>query len=299
MTRSKLITLGFVLVLAGCGGGNSGNIRNDAPSAIPDTPIPDTPMPTEEEASTDDFSPYLLLEHASHSPILEDESIGVPVFPPIAELTRVAQHETSASHTGWMPVATGVVADGIPKAELTSYLSADIVASGGTLDRFVFPPVIHMTSGATDQDIDATVRAVQMINASLPDAWQISVSSAPKSADVRQAGLGEILMVFANQNQCGEAHALACADVQASVSRPGVTNGATIFAERQTQQDDPMYATWIAHELLHTLGRKHADPQRFPQSLMVPEENLDLAAKILDTLDRDALLAPSVSTTQP
>ena len=190
-----------------------------------------------------------------------------------------------------MPVSTGVAENGTTKPKLIDYLSADIAASGGTLKRFVSPPVIHVTAGATGQDLDATMRAVQMINASLPDAWQLSIAPSPKQTSDYLAGPGEILMVFATKDEwevgC-HPDGLACSSVISNSL--GAIRSATIFVD-PNDQTDPMYATWIAHEMLHALGREHADPQRFPQSLMVPEENLNHSVEILDTLDRDALLA--------
>ncbi len=279
MRKTASFLVALTLSLAGCGGGDGGNVR------------PDMSMPTGGIPPTGEGSPYLHPQAASQSPITIDSFIGVLVNPPSPAVTTVVRHDSSASHTGWVPVDTGIVADGTTRSELISYLSADIAATGGTLDRFVTPPVIHIASGATDQDIDATLQAVQMINASLPDAWQLSIALNPKQTSNYLASPGEILMVFADRDEWeAECHGLACANVQVSTLSPGAIRSATIFAD-QNSQSDPMYAAWIAHEMLHALGRQHANPQRFPQSLMVPVENLSLVDKLLSTLDRDALVA--------
>ena len=47
----------------------------------------------------------------------------------------------------------------------------------------------------------------------------------------------------------------------------------------------------IAHELIHLLGRNHVDPERFPETLLVPGGSEDLNPHILHPLDREALLA--------
>ena len=271
-----------VVVLSGCGGGSSSNgIRPEAPTSPPPVEMP-PPVST---------VPIPHPERASQAPMVLELSIGLPnLAPPPPAVTTVARHTTSASHTGWMPVTTGVIADGVPRAELIRYLGADIAASGGTLDRFASPPVIHFAAGATDQDIDATVQAVQMLNAALPDAWQLAIGATAKAAGIHQATIGEILMVFADDDEwpVGCDHGLACSITHTNAL--GDIASATIFADPD-QQNDPMYVAWLAHEMLHALGRKHANPQQFPRSLMVPMENFGLVFELLDTLDRDALLA--------
>ena len=281
--RTTIITalVAGVVTLAGCGGGST---RPNTPTNPPPVGMPQPPPPVSSV-------PIPRPERATQAPMLLDALIGLPYLnPPDSVLTTVARHTTPASHTGWSPVDTGVAADGTLRADLIRYLSADIAASGGTLNRFASPPVIHFAAGATDQDINATIQALQVINAALPDAWQLTISATAKAAGTRQAAAGEILMVFADDSEwpVGCDHGLACTD--ARINAQGDIASASIFAD-PSQQTDPMYAVWIAHELLHALGREHADPQQFPQSLMVPQENLSRAADILDILDRDALLA--------
>ena len=273
---------GLVVLLVGCGGGggstSSGMIRPDTPDA--------EPPPTE-------ISGFLYRpEHASQSPRL-NEMIGTPFLsPPLEALSQTTWHESSASHVGSVPIWTGIVADGTSRTELISYLSADIAASDGTLNRFVSPPVVHFSANASAEDVDATLQAIQHINESLPPDWQLRVSNTPTA----KQGAGEILMMFEDTTSWtgrvpASCHsAIACADVQTYTNPTGAIRGATVFVN-QGRRDDSMYVAWLAHELMHTLGRRHADPQRFPQSIMVPEENLGLVVTILDTLDRDALFA--------
>ena len=281
-----LITACFagVVFVAGCGGGGgNSNVRPDSTDGpmVESSPPPANP------------SPYLHPQAASQSPTIQHLSLGLLVNPPSSAVTTVARHDTPASHVGWVPVDTSLVADGTTKSELISYLSADIAASGGTLDRFLTPPVIHIATGATDQDTTAILRAVQMINASLPDTWQLSIAPNPKRTSGNYlAGPGEILMVFADRDEwaSGCDHGLACADVHISTVSSGAIRRATIFADPDSRAD-PMYTAWSTHEILHALGRGHADPQQFPQSVMVPLENLGLVDRLLSTLDRDALVA--------
>ena len=75
---------------------------------------------------------------------------------------------------GNVRVSYGRVADGVGAGELIDYLTAEAEGRGGNPLR-PFRPIqtVRVVEGATPEMIDQTVRAVQLINASLPREWRL------------------------------------------------------------------------------------------------------------------------------
>ena len=238
-------------------------------------------------------------EHAQQSPITEIETRGtgpdiVYVGAPIAPVQGgTPLHSTS--HKG-MPVKVLSVRDGTPKERLAAYLYDDLGQTGGVLRRFVKPPTVRIGAGASAEDIDATVRAVQIINSALPNDWQLSVSSVPERTGVHQAKSGEILVVFAAFNdwprawRSGCEDAIGCARAVPSTRQRGGVDRGEVFIDRRWQGDPAVVAT-VAHEILHAMGRPHADYAVFPESAMVPRADPHRNTWLLETIDRDILFA--------
>ena len=210
--------------------------------------------------------------------------IGANVLPAPGEITHAAQH-------GEAHVWYGRVQDGVGKDELSAYLQADAAAEDAGLLRYTDPPTVRVTAEASPEQIDAAVRAVQRINASLPSDWQLEFGSvhAPAGEDIPING--EILILFRPLEESACPHAKGCADTW--FYSDGELARSVIYID--SRGSDNGIDTTLLHELLHALGRDHADPGQYhadpdlpPDTIMVPDP-WDLAW--LPTLDREALLA--------
>ena len=234
-------------------------------------------------------------EHATQAPIrvfqgIEGEPdlwlMGAFVSPSPGTVTRVAKH-------GEASVFYGRVQDGVGKDELSTYLQADAALGDEGLLSYVNPPTVRVTADASPEQIDAAVRAVQRINASLPSDWQLEFSSIHAPAGEDTPINGEILILFRplDEGAC-LVHAIGCAD-RWFYSDGEIAKSAIHIDSRAGS--DYTIGTVLLHELLHALGRHHADPDTYhpdpdqaPATIMVPRPWF---TPWLTTLDREALLA--------
>ncbi len=180
-----LATIAAVLSMSACGGGGGGSsVGPSAPGAV----RPNLPALALQTAATAHSAPILGLGAALH--------IGADVAPSANALGSVGHHRD-------VRVSYGRVADGIGAAELTAYLSAD--AENNVLqlypDGYLYqfgdePPIVRVAAGTTPELLDQTVRAVQLINAALPQNWQLRFSEIPLPASTERPAEGEILVEF-------------------------------------------------------------------------------------------------------
>ena len=78
-------------------------------------------------------------------------------------------------------VAYGTIRDGTGR--IAEYLAHDAGADGHIRRFGMEPPIICVAEGATPGLIRDTLWAVQTINASLPDSWQLRFASEPAAAN--------------------------------------------------------------------------------------------------------------------
>ena len=277
-----------VLAVAACGGG--GGSKTAGPVVYP-------PLPPQ-TATLARQAPIVDLGGTLH--------VGADVGPSRASLTA------GIAHRG-VSTSAGVVMDGIGRAELLAYLRADAAESSnpgyadGYLSAFgATPPVVRVAVGATPAMISDTVRAVQLINAALPSNWQLGFSavSVPAGLDISELSDGEIHVEFAphadwpdrikTPDSCEVAagcatrrwsEAIRISDFEYASAKAWVDH------TQLTQRDYRLGA--IVHELIHTLGREHADPARFPATVMHSAGGSydAVPGHVLHPLDREALLA--------
>ena len=190
---------------------------------------------------------------------------------------------------------------------LVSYLRSDAdddyENSGGELagsiQKYERPPTVRVAADTPPVLVDQVANVVREINAALPNNWQLTFSStpAPRQPDhTIEPPAGEIHVQFSSRTEWGIFQDAAgfsqivyqCVDF--SCERYSILSGRAYI--------DPSISAGrirervIAHELLHTLGRNHIDPARFPDTIMDPSESSTGSNKpILDPLDREALLA--------
>ncbi len=217
---------------------------------------------------------------------------------------------------GGVRVAYGRVIDGVHRDELTRYLDVEVETTPAPLKAFRLKRTVRVVEGATVEMMDHTVRAVQLINAALPPEGRLRFDDTPvpmefvESLEVSCKGfvcerpgvpLGDILVQFAPAEVwLGPERAKE----KPHVSGQTVLNGSTRNFDAGSLSSwagrvwvDPVRATGerrllvLVHELLHTLGRGHADAERFPASVMRPVSDSIRRGEILYPLDRAALLA--------
>ena len=282
------------LALAACGDRVTESTDSDMP-LVPD--IPDLLLQTPLQA---DQAPIVPVQTAIH--------VGADVAPPAGSLQEADRH----GETG---VSFGTVQDGIGTAELSAYLQADstLPQTGmppGTIVevppiRFrADPPTVYVADGTPPTLVDETVRAVQAINAALPQDWQLGFSRHPATADNIDNPNGKILVRFALQiewprgfvSPTGKDVGLAVPSYRpVQTGDPNAPIRFEIVAGRvfvdHTQTEGLERLGVLAHEIIHLLGRNHVDARRFPRTIMVDGGSEELTEHILHPLDREALLA--------
>ena len=284
--------LGVALTLGAC-------IHRSDDARSPE--VPALPLQTPLQAGQ---APILALGNAIH--------VGADVAPPADALPQAATH-------GDARVFHGSVQDGVGAAELIAYLEADTTLpptgeeDGMPADTIIEvpllrfrsdPPTVYVADGTPPALVDETVRAVQAINAALPQDWQLRFSRDPATADNIGSPDGNILVRFALQIEWPRGIASPTGkDVGVALPTfsivptgdPEVPFRIEIVAGRvfvdHTQTKGLERLGVIAHEIIHLLGRGHVDPVRFPETITVAGGSEELTEHILHPLDREALLA--------
>ena len=293
--KFPLVCLGAAaaFMLAAC-------VHRDSDVSAPD--IPDLPLQTPLQA---DQAPIVPLQTTIH--------VGADVAAPADALQQAGLH-------GATRVSYGSVQDGIGAAEVIAYLQADAASlqnpeeeDGMSVDlipeglflRFgAVPPTVRLADGTPPALVDETIRVVQAINAALPVDWQLEVNRDPAPAGTITPSDGEILVVFAREEDWSQEAAppidenIGLAEPLFTIAPTGDPNaqfrieigGGRVFVDH-TRTEGLERLGVIAHELIHLLGRSHVDPIRFPRTIMVGGGSEELSAHILHPLDREALLA--------
>ena len=301
MSRYSIaLSLTLVSLLAACGGGGGQLVADGRPL---DPLTEGTPGPSLLRPGDSLQAPVVALGGRVH--------VGADVAPPAGALLPSARHGAAA-------VSYGTVEDGVGAEELRAYLEADASSltneqyPDGYTRRFgARPPVVRVAEGATAELIGETVRAVQLINASLPHDWRLRVSDDPGPDDLFRPADGEILVEFAALEEWS--HPDEQPDGRVGLARwwsegiradeaphpwifTTVSGHVWIDHTRHTGRD---LLETLVHELLHSLGRRHPDASRFPDTIMStlhPESGERIGSSgplghVLHPLDREALHA--------
>lgn len=303
-----LMPVAGLLALSGCGGGGDGR-----PTVLP-------PLPAQD------------VQHARQAPIVDlggTLHVGADVSPPARSL------QSWLTYPG-IRGSNGEVRDGIGRDTLIAYLREDSETNThsqnteGFLARFgATPPTVLVAAGTTPDMISDVVFAVQIINAALPRNWQLRLSAFLAPAGIDRPPDGEIHVELAAHRDWpsritdesmggGCVVAVGCASRRWSdairTNDPEnpwvfeyVAGKAWIDHTRSTGIDR---IETVVHEIIHTLGRDHPDPARFPETIMRIRDETGRATgsegvpgHLLHPLDREALLAvyawldPGASTT--
>ena len=244
----------------------------------------DTPPPPPQRPIYAAQAPIVALDGFLH--------VGADVAVPDHQVPLITAH-------GDIDLFYGPIRDGVGAAEVIAYLQADAVAypsadgednadvqllPDGLFLRFeAIPPTVRVAEGTAAELIDETVRVVQLINAALPQAWQLQFSREPGPAGMLGVPDGEIRVEFAAQEDWPHAGTPPNEEIHIGSAQPYYRGGPSGDSAAPFKIEIIGGQVWvdptrthgqerlgvIAHELLHLLGRNHADPARFPKTVMV------------------------------
>ena len=273
-----------ILALSACGGGGSGGGEGGGGGGQgPIVSVPELVLPLTQPDS------------AQQAPVIQfgnELRIGTMPPPDRGDLTSVATHAGAA-------VRYGRLRDGIGATVLTDYLSEDARLNDGETLRFGEAPVVRYVAGTTTERIDEIVRAVQLINANLPRDFQLTVDPTPVSAADDAAGdnyntleEGQILIEFDSREDweipnVGGAYTSGQATTWHIAGR---ILTARVYVDDTRTSDDANRMDTLVHEIIHALGRDHADEGRFPYTVMHSTSE-GTPGYVMHQLDREALLA--------
>ena len=160
------------------------------------------------------------------------------------------------------------------------------------MPRFGSPPIVRVAAGTPAHLVDVAVHAVQLINASLPYYWKLRFSPIPRAGGTDRIVEGEVLIEFAPfaewpaevKKPCFSG--VGCAHYEWAEAEELRIGGGRVWIDPAKLSSIHLQSATV-HELLHVLGRRHADPERFT-SVMADSQ---LSGHVLFPLDREALLA--------
>ena len=153
---------------------------------------------------------------------------------------------------------------------------------------------MRYVEGTTVEQIDEIVRAVQLLNANLPSDFQLALASTPVDAATDAAAVDantlpshQILVEYDRREDWEISHEGEPDGVALVADVGGTIVAARVWVDH-TRSNNTMET--LVHELIHTLGRLHPDPARFPDTIMKPTGG-GVAGYVLHPLDQEALLA--------
>ena len=259
--------------------------------------------------------------YAAQAPVVDLQGIlhvGADVAPSGDELAVTCAHKGTT-------VSYGRVQDGVDVDVVIAYLNqqVDLMSEHPGFMTFDASPTVRLTEGASAALADYVVRAVRLINAALPRESRLlfSIDSAPPLNDLEAVPDGEILVDFSPWDTPSGGNSAVTYSLWQGARRtkayifidPAKTIDRIEHAENQIEEsgeqtEDPLrdiqayYEAYtlstVVHELIHAIGMNgHADPNRFPESVMSYTDDL-LPGHALFPVDREVLQA-SYSVLEP
>lgn len=295
MRRDTLTSIGSavcvtaMLTLVACGGGGGGPETGgpmppdgDQDATVPEPePVPEFLLPLFDPAG------------ARQAPVIRfGDELRVGTMPP-PEQDDLASVTTHSGAT----VRYGRLRDGLGTAQLSDYLGADSALTPGNLLRFAEAPVVRYVAGTTAEQINQIVRAVRLLNANLPSDFQLTVDATPVSAADDTAGdnhdtLAEdqILVEFDRREDWEIQYRGNPTGGTTTWNFSGRIVTARVWVDDTRTRSTADQMVTLVHELIHALGRQHADSGRFPSTIMHVSSS-GTEGYLMHRLDREALLA--------
>ena len=264
-------------------------------AAEPDRDPVDPRLPFQRVSGETPYQPLRqprLVTEARQAPVYHD---GVHLFVGVDQgRDALNDLETArADKRGSWTLRHASVSDGISAAQIAGYLreSAKVKRiEDGTpvVLRFTSPPVVRFGgAAATAADVDRLLRAVQIVNASLPMAWRMEMpSGVPEDAPDPKDGIYVEFLPASRftGNSLGSAETAWFQDGTIPYATISINKG-----YRANDEDGALHV--LIHELVHALGLGHVS-SRF-QSVMKPHlhSGSEDSPSILYPVDRAALRA--------
>lgn len=165
---------------------------------------------------------------------------------------------------GHFDVRYGVLTDGAGRDAVAEYLTE---STGGTARRYLNPPEVRIIGGASEHDTSRVVRAVQLINASLPSDAKVQVATPLPSFTLRD-NVGSTGAYFLSGEELD--NTIHVEFVPADEYRRGSGSAAVTWSFLQPDGTGNAYIQFnqgansyprdreamilLAHELMHALG---------------------------------------------
>ncbi|MCY4497852.1 MAG: hypothetical protein OXC14_11255, partial [Rhodospirillaceae bacterium] len=287
-----VVVLFPVLTIIGCGGGGGNTATTMEPPTTGPTdpdPPPGQPQPVERlpfpYAPSGQYAidglPRLSPADAQHMPIYRDRNrllVGVDqgsqyvdtftlsdVGSPGFSIGRIQRDLAAAlpvvGTRGDVEVRHGRLSDGVGEDVVSAYLSE---AVSGVVQRYSVPPRLRIIGPASADDMDRTIRAVQLVNAALPEEARVRVGAPQPGFSLRDrvTGTGSFQGPGEGRGNSIDVEFVPAGDYRRGSNSAAVTWGWPLgrYAYIQFNMGANSYPrdheaiTLLAHEIMHALG---------------------------------------------
>ena len=310
--RTAFAIAAAMFALAACGGGGGETAPPQTPVPVPQPPAPPAARNCVAAQSNIcvDFmarpvfpwdnlgnpswvrmpgAPGAVRDRSSNTAVIGPGVYGLELFEP-GDLDRAGAHGGYSLHYGR-------VDDGTAASTLAGLLTTNETGAARAVKRWGdTPPTVHVAPGTTAEQVAEARLIVKYINSALPRDWQLQWSDERLDATVpavpgRTSHHGQIRMAFAPAAAWPEAGHATLGLTQIESYRDEILS-ARIWLDPARNPHKTVRLKVIAHEMLHALGREHADPARFPQTILHPSaDDVPAIPPVLRQMDNEALLA--------
>ena len=160
--------------------------------------------------------------------------------------------------------------------------------------RYTSPPTVRFGGNATGEDVDRLLRAVQLVNTSLPMEWRLQMPSGIPSTEEEAHQENGIYVEFVPDADFAGGHRDSLGVTRTVYNRAdgSIPYGTITINKAYRRHGERGAVTTLAHELIHALGLSHV-PASF-RTIMAPTLDTtsdDMPLSILYPIDREALRA--------
>ena len=228
-------------------------------------------------------------EHDGNTVVLGPGVYGLELLD-LADLEEAGAHGAYALHYER-------VNDGAGASVLTGLLTTDGAGAPSPVKRWgPVPPTVHVAAGTTAAQVAELRLVVNYLNSALPPGWQLRWSDERFDVPAGDGASldGRIEVVFAPAGAWPEAGHETLGLTRRHFDAGGEIHSARVWVDPDAgfNRYTPVRQKVIAHELLHALGRDHADSGRFRETILHQDVGeVPAIAPVLRQLDNEALLA--------